>query len=313
MNIREIIDFVKNRERDEYAYARKYFCFVYDVMLDEINKKNTKRNPKQKYPSLSNQQIEKIKTSIEKGNYDEDLKPLINKLVEYAGYENLLIFSKNLESLKLIKDKRFKSSFWDLRERFISGEYHPEDNIIYYYHQNSLPHEFLHVASTARDASTKDLYFSGFRYDVKNLSFQRGLNEGYTELLANRIFNNEHYYNDSAYTLNVYLLRIFELLYDNQKDMEKDYFLANYQGPANAFTKYGKIEEYLEFAKYLDFFAATKDYYHEDIDMFNHIMRIVKRVDDYGKMLEARKMKEEYFEQEKKAEGKVFSFTKKTF
>ena len=94
---------------------------------------------------------------------------------------------------------------------------------------------------------------------MKNLSFQRGLNEGYTELLANRIFNNEHYYNDSAYTLNVYLLRIFELLYDNQKDMEKDYFLANYQGPANAFTKYGKIEEYLQKTKEKDGFEVPKE------------------------------------------------------
>ena len=92
--------------------------------------------------------------------------------------------------------------------------------------------------------------------------------------------------------------------------MERDYFLANNQSPMQNFIKFGSQEEYIKLLKYLDYFAETKVIKNEDIEMFNHIKKIIERTYDDDKILEAQKIEEEYFESEKKETKKIFSLFK---
>lgn len=244
-----------------------------------------------------------IKDYILNGNYNDKIKQLAIQLYEYTETENLLNCYHNLQSLKIIRDDKFKKKLFSLKSKFITGLYDASTNTIYYYNDDTLSHEFLHMASTPINDS--DYYYTtGFKMMGGNIEFARGFNEGYTDLLNRRIFHNKDYNSKTAYKINIYLLRIFELLYDDKKTMERDYFISNYQSPIGNFMKYGSIDEFFKLTTYLDFFAFTKVNNGEDKEIFDLLKRVVKRI-SYDKLSQAEEIAEEYFESEKKPYQKI--------
>ena len=203
-------------------YTRSYYQESNEIIKDNLNKDTD-------YSvlySIPDKEKEIIKDYLLNGKYNEKLKPLVTKLSNYTEIENLLNCFNNIKNVKIIKDKIFKLKKISLKQQFITGQYDPYSNTISYYDENTLPHEFLHMASTPQIES-EDYYTTGFKIFGGNIEFGRGFNEGYTDLLSRRIFFNEDYDTDTCYKINVYLLRIFELLYDNYKTMERDYFISN--------------------------------------------------------------------------------------
>lgn len=265
---------------------------------------------KVRYPIFKNDFLNKINDYILYGDYPEELRDVSFKLAGYTDVKNLVNCYYNLRSVSVFRDKKYKRGIFNFGRPYIGGRYCNSGNSIEYYYDNVLPHEFLHMSSTPLLLSDKYSFQSGFKYGYGTNIMASGFNEGYTEMLSRRIYFDSNY-NTTAYRINVYLLLIFELLYDNYRDMEKDYFYANYNSPIHYFTRYGSIEEFFKFLTYLDYFAFTDIKDNEDKEIFDFILNIINRTYDDNKILLAREFEEAYFKSIDKPSEKIFSLSKK--
>ena len=208
------------------------------------------------YPELDDWCKNYIRNFILYDDYPRILKPYAKKLLEHTDINNLAICYENLRNVSVRKNRGISLKGYNhISDSLRSdGYYSFDDNFISYRSKNSIGHLFLLMASSPRQLNTDSIVYNGFSYTVNNNLCYKGLNSGYTELLSNRIFNNENY-DTNSYRINVYLLLLFELLYENKSDMEREYLHANYQGPISTFRKYGSVEEYFHLLNYLDYFA----------------------------------------------------------
>lgn len=252
---------------------------------DEFFKNYTKLNNIENHES----KIKFIKETISEGNYPQNLKPFIKILYNYADTKDLYRLAINLSNVKLKRINPFK---WLISDGSY-GTYDPLNNIITYFNKNSIPHELLHLAST------KDTNISGFNFIKTGHNIGRGLNEGYTEMLSQRIFFQNNY-TKSAYKTDVYLLRLFELLYDNPKEMEIAYLNANYESPIKQFLKYGTINEYKHLSKNLDYFATTDIWDNEEDSVFEFLINKVEKTKEKQKIKKANNIYDEYISTNKK-------------
>ena len=200
------------------------FLFVYNVATDFIALRGSKIRLEKlsKYdgcilknlllPDCSD--IEKLKKSIDSEILKQFLSYL-DKLKDYTSEENLITVYKNLNTAKIEKNRL-------ILLLGVGGWYNSKENIIEYSIFSSIGHEFLHLSSSYYNSSD-DLVTVGFRQGNKNLSIGRGLNEGYTELLASRIYNKNRKITID-YKNEVKIVRLFELFFDDYKIMEKYYF-----------------------------------------------------------------------------------------
>lgn len=294
--IDDIINYLNSNKK--FEQTRSYYKNVNEVIKDNLK---TDKEYSVDY-ILTEEAKEKIKNFILNEDYNNYLKSLAIKLYEYTEIDNLLNCYNNLKNIKIIKDDKFKEKRFSLQDHFITGIYDPYTNTISYYDNDTISHEFLHMSSTPKIESD-DYYTTGFKIYGGNIEFARGLNEGYTELLNRRIFYDD-YNSDTAYKINVYLLRIFELLYDDYKTMERDYFISNYQSPIGNFIKYGSYDEFFKLTTYLDYFAFTKVIGNEDKEAFDLMKKVIKRC-SYDKLSKAEEITEEYYKNEKKSHRKI--------
>ena len=201
------------------------FLFVYNVtrdffvlrnskiVLEKLSKYNGRVVKDLLLPDCSN--LEELKKNLN----NEKLKQFIlylNKLENYTSEENLTTVYKNLNTAR-IKKNRLILLFGTV------GIYYSKKNIIEYSTSSSIGHEFLHLSSAYYN-SADDLGTIGFFKQMKkDLSIGYGLNEGYTELLASRIYNKNRKITID-YKNEVKIARLFELFFDDYKTMEKYYF-----------------------------------------------------------------------------------------
>ena len=229
-----------------------------------------------------------IENTIFENKYPLKINPYVKILYNYTETENLYNFAINLSTLKL---QRINPLRWLLLDKSM-GTYDANNNIITYFNIDSIPHELMHLSSTANSSQ------SGFNLMKTGYNFGIGLNEGYTEMLAQRIFF-ESDYTKAAYKTNVYLTRIFELLYSTPKEMEKAYFNADYINPLETFIKYGTLKEYKYILKHFDYFATTDIWNNEEIEIFEHLINIIERTKSKEKINEAVSIYDEYIKTEK--------------
>lgn len=243
-----------------------------------------------------------ILDSINKGNYPSELELFAKMLLEAAGPNNLGLCTKNLLTSKIehIDSKMINTL------SILYGCYKIKENKIVYFDDKTLAHEFLHLASTFYDGNEIS-YVTGFEYCNQNLLFQEGLNEGYTEMLARKTFYGNDY-TGCAYKLNVYIARLFELLYDYPYDMLSDYLHANYQSPYIQFIKYGTDEDFIKINKYLDFIAATDIIEKEDFEVLRLLNKAIRKTNDTDKIIKANFITKEYVESLPKKEKKLTFF-----
>lgn len=166
------------------------------------------------------------------------LLPLIEKLIKYTKEDNLNTMYYNINFTKVKKQ-----SILSILRGFI-GQYNIKKNTIKYFMKKTLEHEFLHMASSTYDIKN-DKRYSGFTIYI-NKEIGRigiGLTEGYTELLASRI-----YYKDKVltYKKEVRIAEIFEFFFDNAKNMEKYYFNYDLPGFIHHMENYTSKEEIIK-------------------------------------------------------------------
>ena len=187
------------------------------------------------------------------GNY---LLRCANKLIKELPIDNLKFFYNNINTLK-VKTKKFKLQklFYN---KSLAGEYNTLSNRISVRKDSchfSMPHELLHMSSSYYDPS-KCVKFSGFHQTCfSNYSIGYGLNEGYTQLLTKRYFDD-----CDVYVLEKHFASLLEKIIG--KDiMENLYFNANLYGLFEELEKYATQNAIIRF---LDSFDYINLYYKKD-------------------------------------------------
>lgn len=216
---------------------------------------------------------------IDNSEFPEEFKEIIKTFVKNVDQENLRLCIRNLNTIKLnkksiIKDfKDYLNSF--LNSLIVAGKYYPQENSIdiYFPSKQVLSHEFIHMC-------TNNKTNCGFNLDTRfNEEIGLGLNEGYTELLNQRIFKYKH----CAYSKNVGIVKLLETFFDNPKDLENAFFHNDLDTVILQFCKYGTKEEFFNLLENLDNFAAgpipLKDFaqYHK---LQFELYEIIKRSND---------------------------------
>lgn len=217
------------------------------------------------------------------GNYPKVLNDFVRILYKNVEKDNLYNLATNLRTVKL---ERINPFVWLVADHSY-GTYDSLKNVITYFNKNSIPHELLHLSSTASNS------YSGFNVIKGGINFANGFNEGYTEMLAQKIFFNSVFTN-SAYKTNVYLLRLFELLYDDPKELETAYFNADFENPIKNFLKYGSIEEFKFLIKHLDYFAETSIWNDEENIIFELLIDKIEKTEEKQKVKKANDIYNEY-------------------
>lgn len=166
----------------------------------------------------------------------------VKKLERYTSEENLKSVYRNLKTLKIERN-------FIMRIKGVTGRYNSVENRIQYALKNSIGHEFLHMASRYYDPKSKEEN-SGFCQYKEPMTIGLGLDEGYTELLASRIYNKNH--KVTAYHKEVRVARLFELFFDNPKEMENYYFNHNLPGFIHHMEQYAPREEIIKLLQEMD-------------------------------------------------------------
>lgn len=205
----------------------------------------------------------------------------INKLKNYTSEDNLKTLYRNLNTLEVEHGKNFILSFLGA-----GGAYTARENKIIYEKNKFLGHEFLHFCSSYVNQNEMisvmellktyiQVYFRVFGSDRKillkelkqivkeeikeayggfyqvhdDISLGKGLDEGYTELLASRIYNHGKI---MAYKKEVKIAKLLEFFFDNPKDMENYYFNHDLNGFVHHMEKFTSRENIIQLISEID-------------------------------------------------------------
>ena len=196
----------------------------------------------------------------------EEFKDAVVHFVETmeANYdkEDLQNLYRNVESLKIIYFNIFNRIY--TQELFSAGTYDYK-NIIHIdrnYLKLSINHELLHMASTKRKED--GTMCIGFRmYDKKN-RLSTALNEGYTSLLAERLFGEEVFYS-YEYLIAVALEEIL-----GKKAMGKYYLNGDLDGLIDELSKYSSKQDVYDFLNCIKY--AAYNYVSDDSTLIKDII-----------------------------------------
>lgn len=215
--------------------------------------------------------INNIDEILKKLSFPNELKEIIITFKNYIDPVNFELCIKRLSNLKinhinLMHDiKKYLQNFYKS-----DGVYIPKENTINIYKifdkKSVLSHEFLHMASTSQNQA------SGFCTKLDDIWIGNGLDEGYTELLNQRIFNTKKL----SYTYNIEIIQLLEIFFDNPKDMEYAYFHNNIFIIYKTFLKYGTKEEFLSLLQTLDNLIET------DIPIYKKVSSIKEKINLYN-------------------------------
>ncbi len=188
------------------------------------------------------------------------VKPKIDykRLSKYPGYPEIKRFTDTITSE--FKKEDLKLFYTNINELTIetndkliknnsTAQYSIKNNTIEFVsnYEDSMFHELFHVASTILNQKEK---ISGFcqTYTLKDSKtyIGLGLNEGYTDLLANRYFGSK-----IAYVSEADVAETIELLIGKEK-MESLYLNANQYELIKELTKYASLDEVVNFLTNLD-------------------------------------------------------------
>ena len=175
-----------------------------------------------------------------------DLVPYIEKIRQYTKPDNMKTAYKNLASVISAK-KTFNLL------SLSTGTYEVANNKINYANESAIGHELLHMASSFYD-KIKKIEYCGFSQCSNSKRIGMGLDEGYTELLASRIFNKKH--KPEAYHRLVRLAHLFEFFFDNPKEMEDYYFNHDLPGFIRHMSKFASKDEIVDILSSMDIILA---------------------------------------------------------
>lgn len=196
--------------------------------------------------------IDLLETNEIHNKYEETLQIEVDTFLDILEKnfkrEDLTIFFRNIQTLDFKEVK-------ELNDDTI-GYYTPNNNkitLIEGADSNTIIHELFHMASSYVDKEHKITY-TGFRQRGKELDLGKGLNEGYTELLANRYSNT---IDSSGYIYETKYAKILEDIIGKEL-MQSLYLQANLKGLINELTNYQTEEKIMQFIQNMDILVKYK-------------------------------------------------------
>lgn len=214
-------------------------------MLTKMNKVNYDKLIDLRYTGIDKEKADILNINIL--NNKEILDNVFYKLKDYTKKSNMKNVYSNIKNVELNKKAILYVLGW-------KGSYNVKNNEIKYVSKDAIPHEFLHMASAFYDKE-KDITYDGFLVsNKKDGKVGIGLNEGYTELLASRIYRNGKV---KAYKKEVNIASIIEEFFYNKKDMEDYYFNHDLPGFIYYMSQYASKDEMKKLIKDIDLITNT--------------------------------------------------------
>ena len=240
----------------------------YEETLNEAVKEN--KNTlfiKEKYAILNKEEKEifkQVENKLKQSN--EAIYEFYRELTRHTSPENLRNFISNIQFATLdINDSKKKcvfQSFYDQTKNKIT---------IYTQLPKTLTHDLLHLSSNNQSAKTNGFHAYGtFKEDSYEIG--NGLDEGYTEILNQRYFQQVAINSPKL----VRLSSLIEKFYQNPKDMETDYFNACLENLILELTKSMDIKDAINIVLKIDYVAIHPNdhiFYHKVINKLIELYR----------------------------------------
>lgn len=220
----------------------------YKIHKDFNNKKEIKILTPEKINSVLKKRDKKRILSQPLG---KDILKFKSVLIENINNEDFNFLFNNLKTLKT-NERIFFLRYFLLQ--FIGGTYNSKKNkvkILKFIKNDVLNHELFHMASSMYDKE-KNITFSGFmqvNYKTKKY-IGNGLNEGYTQLLAERYFGETNRVAHS-YKICMFFAEKLEEIIGKEK-MQSLYLNADLLQLINELKRYDTEENIINFIKSLD-------------------------------------------------------------
>lgn len=202
---------------------------------------------------------------------DEDISKIeasIKKFKKIGNHVDLSYLYNNLETLEIqhIKCSYIKKLFHKVKYR---GYYSTQFNKISLLEKNAFDHELLHCSSSLFFNGT---HYSGFSQIQDKKIIGLALDEGYTNLLGIRYFNDTF----DTYFLETRFAQALELIIGRKK-MENFYFKSDLYGLIKELEKYSNIRSIIWVLKAMDFINLNdlnKTPSHE-VELFRNLIKEV--------------------------------------
>ena len=195
----------------------------------------------------------KTNIGLSKRIRNKELRDFYNTLMESIPDYDFPYMHRNINTLRIYPIYIQNPKFF---RRKVAAYYNCIKNTVRYtknVKDKVLPHELLHMASTVkRDEDTS--IFSGFSQSTKLGNYEligRGLNEGYTQYLAEKYFDVGY----RSYPLEVLIAAKLEDVITEEK-MEKMYFNADLKGLVHELLKYIDEKAIIMFMYAIDFLGT---------------------------------------------------------
>ena len=180
----------------------------------------------------------------------ENYKTVMKKYLSDSLYQLLL---DNISKVKIKTDEKSNNDIVSA-----GGDYDPEGIITLYNNAEDITfyHELLHASSTYYNKEKQER-FSGFNHQSipNKLNIGLGFNEGYTQLLTERLFNDGN--SSNSYENEVFYVRLIEELVGADK-LSELYFKSNLNALISELSKYNSQESIYQFMDNMDLFIILK-------------------------------------------------------
>lgn len=204
-------------------------------------------------PNITSEKLTKEDIrNIKNKKLGNELIKFRKKLYQKVNNENLSLLNNNLISLK-VKIRYLAPEIVTLK--VAAGKYNIVKNKITILNQLknlAINHELFHMATTFYDKKLK-IGFCGFQQILfyKKESFGKGLNEGYTQLISRRYFNETNECVIDGYEVCMHFAEKLEEIVDKDR-METFYFNADLMGLYKYLTKFDEGSNVATFIAILD-------------------------------------------------------------
>lgn len=243
MNLENIILFAY----DIFPIIKKYRVYRLNKYLEPVNISGFEKTKDKEEIEVTRKLIETKNEEYRKAY--EDFKKVLEENFES---DDLVNFYYNSEWVSVYRVNYDLNPFC-----FISGRYDHIKNKLFLNKKNlkkSSNHEFFHMGSTNHNSVYQS---SGFSIDIHNQTLGNGINEGYTDLLTQRYFNENI---EESYSLESRFASNLEKII-GQKKMEKLYLKGNFFEFVKELEKYYDIEEIEKFLINIDVISALYSSY----------------------------------------------------
>lgn len=221
---------------------------------------------------------------------NKELYDFSKVVILYANKTSIRNLGNNFQTIKINKNKKNKL-IMILKNDSTIGKYNPKTNEINTYNdkKTTLNHELLHASSSNPFFSSigfNRIFKENKEINLRHNEIGRGLNEGYTELLNNRLFKEISF---SYIHLNK-IAYLIELLFTNKNEMKDYYFNNDIEGIIYELNKYINKEEIINLLIDID-----ELYYNKSILLYYKIKKRIFKIYEQNKTKEEIKnFKKEY-------------------